>query len=61
MGEPKWTPGAWEQTGSLIYANRPTDGGTICQLSEVRASRYVEHHEPKLGSPDSDEIHANGA
>lgn len=55
----KWTPGPWTRAGSLVYANRPQDGGTICQVSEVRHSHLVQHKEPILGSADGAEIYAN--
>jgi len=54
-----WTNGPWEHYGSMIYANRPEDGGTICQVSEVRHSHIVSHKEPEFGSPDRNEIYAN--
>lgn len=55
------TPGPYRTYGSLVYAPR-TDtsrGGTICEVSEPRASNYIRHEPLRLGSPDADEAYAN--
>lgn len=51
------TPGPWEQSGTLIYATE----GTICELSELRKSRYIQHERLEIGSPYWDEQMANAA
>jgi hypothetical protein len=53
------TQGPWERQGPIIWS--PGGKGVVCELSEPRAaSRYVEHHRAKPGSPDREEIEANG-
>lgn len=47
----------WHQYGILIHS----DTGVVCELSEPHpASGLLEHIRPDYGSPDRDEIAANG-
>lgn len=59
----KHTPGEWMQKGNMVFApGTPecNEGGNICQISEPRASRYVEHKEVSLrDSADREEALAN--
>ena len=59
MSNAKHTPGPWETYGGVgVWA--PSSKAVIAQASEPRiASQYVEHHKPRLGSPDFHEACAN--
>lgn len=59
MSESKHTPGPWVHSASMIYAPGE-NGGNICELSELRKSRHVQHDKLELGSKDWDEQMANG-
>lgn len=63
----KHTPAPWEQYGRQIFAPGinmvyapAVNRANICELSEPRASKLVEHMPLELGSPDRDEALANG-
>jgi hypothetical protein len=56
--EAVYTEGPWEQSGTLIYRNGP-EGGTICEMSSLRASNMVEHKRLELNDPDWNEQMAN--
>jgi hypothetical protein len=53
------TPGPWKRHASMIWA-AGENTATLLQLSEPRASRYVEHVPLQLGSKDLDEQARNG-
>jgi len=54
----RFTGGEWEQHGYLIFS--PGEG-VVCQLSEPRGSRFVEHVPVSYRTTeDRDEILANG-
>lgn len=52
------TPAPWEAHGTLIYWNGP-EGGTICAMSSLRASSFVQYEPIKLDDPDWAEQMAN--
>jgi hypothetical protein len=49
------TAAPWEQSGTLIYSKE----GTICELSELRKSRFIQHEALQIGSEYWDEQMAN--
>ncbi|RPJ40065.1 MAG: hypothetical protein EHM35_00215 [Planctomycetaceae bacterium] len=49
----------WEQQGNVIFS--PSAQCVVCQLSEPRPSRYVEHRAVDIGSPGWKEAMERGA
>ena len=50
------TAGPWTHEGRLVWS----PDGMICEISEPRASRFVQHFSVAAGSPDFREAMANG-
>lgn len=52
----------WEMSGNIVYCvGKPQkEGVVICELSEPRPGRYIEHRQLELGSRAMEEARSRG-